>query len=129
MIVYTVTSFMAIVFVCLNVLVIETHIGFCATDIVASLLSAPLVGAVGSFIALRQIIHIWQSPGVVASISRIIHLTLLVGFTLFVFRNYTGLDFKIVCAFAGVIAIGSAVALIKDCKRNKVPNKSECENH
>lgn len=114
MIVYTATSFMAIVFVYLNVLLIETHIGFCATPILACLQSATLVGAGGSFIALRQIIQIWQSPGVGASIARITHLTLLVGFTLFMFRNYICLDFKIVCAFACVIAIGSAVALIKN---------------
>lgn len=124
---HTAASFIVLAFVYHNVWLIETYFGWCGTPLMSWQGEATLVGAVGSVIAVRGLIQIWQAPGLSAAISRIIHMTLLIGFTVFLLRNYARPDLELVCAFASVVFVGSSVALIKNRKWKKVSNQSAHE--
>jgi len=84
----TATSFITASLVYYHVWQIETYFGWCGTPVVTWLMNATVVGTLGSAIAVRPLIRTWRDPGIVAATSRVIHMILLVGFTLFLIRNF-----------------------------------------
>ena len=67
---------------------IETYFGRCGTAVMGWLTNATVVGTIGSAIAVRSLVRTWHNPGIGAAVSRVIHMTLLCGFTLFLIKNF-----------------------------------------
>lgn len=85
---HTATSFIAAVVVYYLTWQIETYVGWCGTPAAGWKVNATVIGAIGSAIAILPLINAWRAPGLTAAVSRVVHLTLLVGFACFLVRNY-----------------------------------------
>jgi hypothetical protein len=66
----------------------ETYFGWCGTPVVEWQFNATLAGLVGSAIAIRPLIRAWREPGRPFAVARIVYLTVIVGFAVFLFRFY-----------------------------------------